>query len=42
MIIYYFKDFVKNSIFSMSDHIIDVCDKKVLLRREDFENLNID
>ena len=35
VILYYFKD--KNSKFSMSDHILSVCDKKVKLRIEDFE-----
>jgi uncharacterized LabA/DUF88 family protein len=42
VIIYYFKDFLKNSKFSMSDHILDVCDKRILLKKEDFENLSID
>jgi len=42
VIIYYFKDFIKDSIFSMSDHILDICDKKVLFKKEDFENLHID
>ena len=41
-IIYYFKDFVKGSKFSMSDHILDACDKKVLLKRQDFDNLPIE
>jgi len=35
VILYYFKD--RDSKFSMSDHILSVCDKKVKLRREDFE-----
>lgn len=35
VILYYFKD--KNSRFSMSDHILSVCDKKVKLNLEDFE-----
>lgn len=35
VILYYFKD--KNTKFSMSDHILSVCDKKVRLRKEDFE-----
>lgn len=38
VIVYYFKDFIKHSKFSMSDHILDVCSKKVLLRKEDFDN----
>jgi len=36
MILYYFKE--KISIFSMSDHILSVCDKCVRLSRKDFEN----
>jgi len=35
VILYYFKD--KNTKFSMSDHILSVCDKKVRLKKEDFE-----
>ncbi len=35
VVLYYFKD--KNSKFSMSDHILSVCDKKVRLSIEDFE-----
>ena len=35
VILHYFKD--KNSKFSMSDHILSVCDKKVRLRKEEFE-----
>ncbi|MBM3234359.1 NYN domain-containing protein [Candidatus Pacearchaeota archaeon] len=35
VILYYFKD--KNSMFSMSDHILSVCDKKVRLKKEDFD-----
>ncbi len=35
IILYYFKD--RDSKFSMSDHILSVCDKKVRLRKEDFE-----
>ena len=34
VILYYFKD--KNTKFSMSDHILTVCDKKVKLKLEDF------
>lgn len=34
VILYYFKD--KDAKFSMSDHILSVCDKKVKLRKEDF------
>lgn len=36
VVLYYFKD--KNSKFSMSDHILSVCDKKVRLRKEDFDD----
>ena len=35
VILYYFKD--TNSKFSMSDHILSVCDRKVRLQKEDFE-----
>lgn len=35
VILYYFKD--KNTKFSMSDHILSVCDKKVRLEKKDFE-----
>jgi uncharacterized LabA/DUF88 family protein len=35
VILYYFKN--KISTFSMSDHILSVCDKKVQLRKEDFD-----
>lgn len=35
VILYYFKD--KNTRFSMSDHILSVCDKKVKLTEKDFE-----
>ncbi|MBI2056680.1 NYN domain-containing protein [Candidatus Pacearchaeota archaeon] len=38
IILNYFKD--KNSKFSMSDHILNVCDKKIKLRKEDFEGAN--
>jgi len=41
-IIYYFNDFIKFSKFSMSDHILEVCDKKILLKKEDFNNISID
>ena len=36
VILYYFRD--QNSKFSMSDHILSVCDKKVKLKKEDFKN----
>lgn len=36
VILYYFRD--RNPKFSMSDHILSVCDKKVKLRREDFDS----
>jgi len=35
VILHYFKD--KDSKFSMSDHILSVCDNKIRLRKEDFE-----
>ena len=35
VILYYFKD--ENTKFSMSDHILSVCDKKVRLTLEDFK-----
>jgi uncharacterized LabA/DUF88 family protein len=35
VILYYFKG--TDSMFSMSDHILSVCDKKVKLRKEDFD-----
>lgn len=35
VILYYFKD--KNTKFSMSDHILSVCDKKIKLTKEDFD-----
>ena len=37
VIIYYYKDKENKSKFSMSDHILSVCDKKIRLRKEDFE-----
>ena len=36
VILYYFTDRMRNSAFSMSNHILTVCDKKVLLKKEDF------
>jgi len=35
LILYYFRN--NDSKFSMSDHILSVCDKKIKLRKEDFE-----
>jgi len=35
VILYYFRS--GHPMFSMSDHILSVCDKKVKLRKEDFE-----
>lgn len=35
VILYYFKDI--DAKFSMSDHILSVCDKRVRLKKEDFE-----
>jgi len=35
VILYYFRD--KNTKFSMSDHILSVCDKKVKLKLQDFK-----
>lgn len=42
VIVYYFKDFIKGSKFSMSDHILDVCNKRVLLKKDYFYNLPVD
>jgi len=42
IILYYFNDFDRKSRFFMSNHILTACDKKVLLKKEDFENLPID
>ncbi|MDP1695277.1 MAG: NYN domain-containing protein [Candidatus Woesearchaeota archaeon] len=36
IIIYYFTDKRRNSLFSMSNHILTACDQKVLLTEEDF------
>lgn len=36
IILYYFTDRFRNSAFSMSNHILTACDKKVLLKKEDF------
>ncbi len=35
--LYYFSDFVRNSRFSMSNHILNACDKGVLIKKEHFE-----
>ena len=42
VILYYFSDFDRNSKFFMSNHLWKVCDKKFLLKKEDFENLPIE
>ncbi|MFH0831982.1 MAG: NYN domain-containing protein [archaeon] len=42
VILYYFNDFDRKSRFFMSNHILTACDKKVLLRKEDFDRLPID
>ena len=36
IILYYFTDNKRNSLFSMSNHILTACDQKVLLTEEDF------
>ena len=38
VILYYFRN--RDPKFSMSDHILSVCDKKVKLRKEDFEKVS--
>ncbi|MFA7707677.1 MAG: NYN domain-containing protein [Candidatus Pacearchaeota archaeon] len=40
VMLYYFKD--RDSKFSMSDHILDVCNKKFRLKIEDFENASFE
>lgn len=42
VILYFFNDFNRKSKFFMSNHILTACDKKVLLRKEDFDNLPIE
>lgn len=42
IILYYFTDFDRKSRFFMSNHILTACDKKVLLRKEDFEDSPLD
>jgi len=37
VILYYYSDRVRNSKFSMSNHIFTVCDNKVLITKEHFE-----
>jgi len=37
VILYYFSDRQRNSIFSMSNHILTVCDEKILLTEEFFK-----
>ncbi len=41
VILYYFTDFNRKSQFFLSNHIAAVCDKKVLLKKRDFENIPI-
>lgn len=36
VILYFFTDRMRNSAFSMSNHILLACDKKILLTKEDF------
>jgi len=42
VILYYFSDFDRKSKFFMSNHILTACDKKLLLKKGDFEDLSID
>lgn len=42
VILYYFTDFDRKSKFFLSNHIATACDKKVLLKKKDFEGLKID
>ena len=41
VVLYYFNDFNRKSRFFMSNHIMTACDRKVLLKKEDFENMPI-
>ncbi len=41
VILYYFQDFNRKSRLFMSNYILTACDKKVLLDKEDFNNLPI-
>ncbi len=41
VILYYFSDFNRKSGFFMSNHILTACDKKILLKKEDFDNLSL-
>jgi len=38
VILAYFNDFVRNSQFSMSNHILTACDDKFLIEEEHFKN----
>ena len=42
VILYYFSDFNRKSKFFMSNHILTACDKKILLRKEDFDRFPVD
>ena len=37
VVLYYFNDFIRGSIFSMSNYLLTACDKSFLLSRGDFE-----
>ncbi len=38
VVLYYYNDYIRKSRFSMSNHILTVCDKSVLITREMFAN----
>lgn len=40
VILAYFNDFVRNSQFSMSNHMLTACDDKFLIKEEHFKNSN--
>ncbi len=37
VILFYFSDFVRGSIFSMSNHLFTACDKQILIEKEHFD-----
>lgn len=41
VILYYFTDFNRKSKFFMSNHILTACNRKVLLKKKNFDNLEI-
>jgi len=41
VILAYFTDRKRKSAFSLSNHLWDNCDKKILLKKEDFDGLNL-